>query len=172
MTLSTTHKLAQRIIEELGYQEHETSRYVTSILEKDGFQVTRGVAGMPTAFQPHRPSGDSPVGATRRSTNLPSACSCRLTVFQITSAPRQPMSAAAGGPQMLARTCPPRKRPRGFSAMPRSGPAAGQSGAPVSDPARAIPRIHTGSEAGAPGRTRRPGAARTSRRAGIPPQRR
>ena len=35
---------------ELGYQEFETSAYVTSILEKESFEVRRGVAGMPTAF--------------------------------------------------------------------------------------------------------------------------
>ena len=34
---------------ELGYQEFETSRYVTGILEKNGFLVERGVAGIPTA---------------------------------------------------------------------------------------------------------------------------
>ena len=35
---------------ELGFQEFETSAYVTGILEKNGFTITRGVAGMPTAF--------------------------------------------------------------------------------------------------------------------------
>lgn len=35
---------------ELGYQEFETSKYVTGILEKNGFRVTRGVAGLPTAW--------------------------------------------------------------------------------------------------------------------------
>jgi len=35
---------------ELGFQEVETSRYVTGILEKNGFQVERGVAGVPTAW--------------------------------------------------------------------------------------------------------------------------
>ena len=34
---------------ELGFQEVETSRYVTGILEKNGFRVERGVAGIPTA---------------------------------------------------------------------------------------------------------------------------
>ncbi len=34
---------------ELGFQEHNTSRYVTGILEKNGFVVQRGVAGIPTA---------------------------------------------------------------------------------------------------------------------------
>jgi aminobenzoyl-glutamate utilization protein B len=35
---------------ELGFQEFETSRYVTGILEKNGFRVERGVAGVPTAW--------------------------------------------------------------------------------------------------------------------------
>jgi aminobenzoyl-glutamate utilization protein B len=35
---------------ELGFQEVETSKYVTSILEKNGFEVERGVAGIPTAW--------------------------------------------------------------------------------------------------------------------------
>ena len=49
-------KLIQEIIDqvfsfgELGMQEFETSRYLTGLLEKNGFSVERGVAGMPTAF--------------------------------------------------------------------------------------------------------------------------
>ena len=35
---------------ELGFQEFETSKYLTGILEKEGFQVKSGVAGIPTAF--------------------------------------------------------------------------------------------------------------------------
>src|ERR1700722_7317608 len=35
---------------ELGFQEYETSRYVTGILEKNGFHVAQGVAGVPTAW--------------------------------------------------------------------------------------------------------------------------
>src|SRR5712671_2967780 len=35
---------------ELGMQEFETSKYLTAILEKEGFRVERGVAGMPTAW--------------------------------------------------------------------------------------------------------------------------
>jgi aminobenzoyl-glutamate utilization protein B len=35
---------------ELGFQEHETSRYLTELLEKNEFQVQRGVAGIPTAW--------------------------------------------------------------------------------------------------------------------------
>ena len=35
---------------ELGFQEVETSRYLIDILEKNGFTVEKGIAGMPTAF--------------------------------------------------------------------------------------------------------------------------
>src|SRR5258708_18338372 len=35
---------------ELGFQEFETSKYLTGILEKEGFRIERGVAGIPTAF--------------------------------------------------------------------------------------------------------------------------
>jgi len=49
-------KLIQEIVDqifsygELGMQEFETSKYLTGLLEKNGFSVERGVAGMPTAF--------------------------------------------------------------------------------------------------------------------------
>ncbi|MES2697104.1 MAG: amidohydrolase [Verrucomicrobiota bacterium] len=35
---------------ELGFQEVETSKYLTGILEKEGFTIERGIAGMPTAW--------------------------------------------------------------------------------------------------------------------------
>jgi len=35
---------------ELGFQEFETSRYVTGILAKNGFKVEKGIAGIPTAW--------------------------------------------------------------------------------------------------------------------------
>jgi aminobenzoyl-glutamate utilization protein B len=35
---------------ELGFQEVETNRYLIDILEKNGFTVQKGVAGIPTAF--------------------------------------------------------------------------------------------------------------------------
>src|SRR5271165_3727371 len=35
---------------ELGFQEFETSKYLSGILEKEGFKIERGVAGVPTAF--------------------------------------------------------------------------------------------------------------------------
>jgi aminobenzoyl-glutamate utilization protein B len=35
---------------ELGFQEFETSKYLTGILEKEGFHIERNVAGIPTAW--------------------------------------------------------------------------------------------------------------------------
>ena len=49
-------KMAQEITDsvfsfgELGFQEVETSRYLTDVLEKNGFTVQRGVAGLPTGW--------------------------------------------------------------------------------------------------------------------------
>jgi aminobenzoyl-glutamate utilization protein B len=48
---------------ELGFQEEETSKYITGILEKNGFTVTRGVSGIPTAWIAvwRSPAGAKPV---------------------------------------------------------------------------------------------------------------
>lgn len=48
---------------ELGFQEEETSKYLTGILEKNGFTVSRGTAGIPTAWVAvwRSPSGAKPV---------------------------------------------------------------------------------------------------------------
>jgi aminobenzoyl-glutamate utilization protein B len=49
-------KLTQEMVDSIysfaepGFQEFRTSEYITGILEKNGFKVTRGVAGMPTAW--------------------------------------------------------------------------------------------------------------------------
>jgi aminobenzoyl-glutamate utilization protein B len=47
---------------ELGFQEFETSRYLTAMLEKAGFKVERGVAGMPTAWVATYGSGKPVIG--------------------------------------------------------------------------------------------------------------
>jgi len=49
-------KLVQEIIDqvfsygELGMQEFETSKYLTGLLEKNGFKIQRGIIGIPTAW--------------------------------------------------------------------------------------------------------------------------
>src|SRR5229473_1585472 len=35
---------------ELGFQEYETSKYLTDMLEHEGFKIERGIAGIPTAW--------------------------------------------------------------------------------------------------------------------------
>ena len=35
---------------ELGFQEYETSKYLTGVLEKEGFKIERGISGIPTAW--------------------------------------------------------------------------------------------------------------------------
>jgi aminobenzoyl-glutamate utilization protein B len=36
--------------QELGFQEFESQKYLTGVLEKEGFKIERGVAGIPTAW--------------------------------------------------------------------------------------------------------------------------
>src|SRR5919202_2394965 len=35
---------------ELGFQEQETFKYLTTLLEKEGFTIQKGISGMPTAW--------------------------------------------------------------------------------------------------------------------------
>src|SRR5262245_39013054 len=42
---------------ELGFQEFETSKYLTGILEKEGFTIEHGIAGVPTAWMASWGSG-------------------------------------------------------------------------------------------------------------------
>src|SRR3954464_8193500 len=42
---------------ELGFQEYETTKYLTGILEQNGFKIERGVAGIPTAWTARWGSG-------------------------------------------------------------------------------------------------------------------
>jgi aminobenzoyl-glutamate utilization protein B len=47
---------------ELAFQEFETSKYITDILEKNGFTIKRGVAGIPTAWVARWGSGSPVIG--------------------------------------------------------------------------------------------------------------
>jgi len=70
--------MTQRIVDslfsfaELGYQEYESSAYLCALLEKEGFQVTRGVAGLPTAFVATWGSGKPVIGFMTDIDGLPS----------------------------------------------------------------------------------------------------
>ena len=55
-SLDEKHKPAQEMVDmvfsfsELGFQETETSAYLTSILKNNGFIIEKGIAGIPTAW--------------------------------------------------------------------------------------------------------------------------
>ena len=57
---------------ELGFQEVETSKYLTGLLEKEGFRIERGVAGIPTSWVATWGSG-KPVVALVLMSSIPQA---------------------------------------------------------------------------------------------------
>ncbi|MCW6533940.1 amidohydrolase [Sphingomonas lycopersici] len=76
---------------EPGFQEVRTSAYLTDILEKNGFKVTRGVAGIPTAFTATWGSGGPLIALGSDIDNL-------LGVSQFPGIPNvKPMVAGAPG---------------------------------------------------------------------------
>jgi aminobenzoyl-glutamate utilization protein B len=56
LSVEQNAKLGQEIndmlfsFSELGFQEEESAKYLTSLLEKEGFTIQRGIASMPTAW--------------------------------------------------------------------------------------------------------------------------
>ena len=58
---------------ELGFQEFETSKYLSGILEKNGFAVERGVAGIPTAFVARWGSGKPVISLGSDIDDIPQA---------------------------------------------------------------------------------------------------
>ena len=61
------HKMTQVMIDkvfsfaELGHQEYETSKYLSSILESSGFEIKHGISGIPTAWMAKWSNGKGPV---------------------------------------------------------------------------------------------------------------
>src|SRR5687767_7925607 len=47
---------------EPGYQEHQSSKLLAEMLERNGFRVELGVAGIPTAFTATAGSGSPVIG--------------------------------------------------------------------------------------------------------------
>src|SRR6185436_1827297 len=58
---------------ELGFQEVETSKYLTGVLEQHGFAVERGVAGMPTAWTARWGSGKPVIALGSDIDDIPQA---------------------------------------------------------------------------------------------------
>ncbi|WP_435541623.1 hypothetical protein, partial [Glaesserella parasuis] len=65
-SVATKEKQVQEIVDmvfsfgELGFQEIETSKYLTSVLEKNGFTIQKNISNIPTAWMATWGSG-SPV---------------------------------------------------------------------------------------------------------------
>lgn len=60
-------KLVQEMVDSIfsfaepGFQEYETSAYITGILEDNGFEIEMGIAGIPTAWTAIWANGDGPT---------------------------------------------------------------------------------------------------------------
>jgi aminobenzoyl-glutamate utilization protein B len=65
--VQANHKQSQVMVDkvfsfaELGFQEIESSKYLTGILEQNGFTIERGVSGIPTAWFATWKNGEGPV---------------------------------------------------------------------------------------------------------------
>jgi aminobenzoyl-glutamate utilization protein B len=65
--VQNNHKQSQVMVDkifsfaELGFQEVESSKYLTGILEQNGFTIERGISGIPTAWFAKWSNGEGPV---------------------------------------------------------------------------------------------------------------
>lgn len=65
--VQSNHKQSQVMVDkvfsfaELGFQEVESSKYLTGILEQNGFTIERGISGIPTAWWATWSNGEGPV---------------------------------------------------------------------------------------------------------------
>ena len=65
--VDSRHKNTQVMIDkvfsfaELGFQEYESSAYLVSILEAAGFEVEKGISGIPTAWMAKWSYGEGPT---------------------------------------------------------------------------------------------------------------
>lgn len=65
--VQANHKQSQVMVDkifsfaELGFQEVESSKYLTGILEENGFKIENGISGIPTAWFATWSNGDGPV---------------------------------------------------------------------------------------------------------------
>ena len=65
--VQANHKQSQIMVDkifsfsELGFQEYESSKYLTGILKQNGFEIEESVSGIPTAWFAKWSNGDGPV---------------------------------------------------------------------------------------------------------------
>ena len=76
---------------ELGFQEFETSKYLTDLLAKEGFTIQHGIAGIPTAWTATWGSGKPVIAIGSDIDDIPQASQMPGVAY------RQPMIAGAPG---------------------------------------------------------------------------
>ena len=65
--VQSNHKQSQVMVDkvfsfaELGFQEFESSKYLTGILEENGFEIENSISGIPTAWFAKWGNGEGPV---------------------------------------------------------------------------------------------------------------
>jgi aminobenzoyl-glutamate utilization protein B len=90
---------------EPGFQEFETMKYLTGVLEKNGFTVQRGYAGMPTAFVAKWGSGKPVISLGSDVDDIPQASNKPGVGYhdpQVTGAPGHGEGHNAGMPLNIA----------------------------------------------------------------------
>ena len=96
-SIDSLAKLNQEIIDslfsfaELGFQEFETQRYLTEILEQNDFEVELGIAGIPSAWWASWGSGEPVIALGSDVDGIPRASQMPGVAF------RQPMIEGAPG---------------------------------------------------------------------------
>ena len=79
MSVQASQKLTQEIVDslfsfsELAFQEFETQRYLTALLEKNGFRVETGVSGMPSSWWATWGSGEPVIALGSDIDGIPKA---------------------------------------------------------------------------------------------------
>ena len=86
--LKTAQEMVDQVFSysELGFQEKETSNYLTGLLEKNGFTVERGIGGIPTAWMAKWGNGKpvialgSDIDGIPKASQKPGACDAILSI--------------------------------------------------------------------------------------------
>ena len=116
---------------ELAYEEWESARHLTDLLNAHGFEVTEGAGGLPTAFLAKTPDsrGTATVAFLAEYDALPSlghACGHNLIAASSVGAALalQPLLPALGG-QVVVIGCPAEEKGGGKIALAKAGLFAG-----------------------------------------------
>jgi hypothetical protein len=115
---------------EVGLQEHYSSEQLTTLLERAGFEVERGVAGMPTAFVASAGEGRPIIGILAEYDALPGVSQAPTPDRRPREAarrPKRPVSARCtwcvpGSSAISTRHCTGTPVTRRASATPRAKP--------------------------------------------------